>query len=319
MNMFLPEAKVGSHGNSSLMRFSVAYCGDQNMEAPLHVAAASLLLHADPEWTIDLYFILSDFDQQRRDRLLRTLELTRRSNYQVHFVPPPPDSTFAGIPSLHGNLVTYYRFLLPQLVDADRLLYVDCDTICFTDVTPLARLPMPYPSGFVSYGNVSRQPESEFFHRLGLGPDTATFNAGVMLLDLAAWRAEGRAQSMLAFCRRYRDDLICCDQTALIATCAGKFTELDERYNLTLYPTTSVPDPAAMPGIYHFVGSPKPWDLGGRKMHRGFELYSRALELTDFRSHRTDYWRLSYWRRTYNIKGGYFRTLRRMLSVKEDD
>lgn len=299
------------------MRFSVAYCGDQNMEAPLHVAAASLVLHSAPEWTIDLHFVLADFNQQRRDRLLGTLELTGRHNYEVRFVTPPPNSTFAGIPSLHGNLVTYYRFLLPDLVEADRLLYVDCDTICFTDVTPLATVPMRYPSGFVEYGITGQQPESAFFERMGFAPDTIAFNAGVMLLDLAAWRAEGRTASMLEFCRRHHDDLICCDQTALIATCAGRFTALDPKYNLPLYPTSAVPDPAEYPAIFHFVGSPKPWDLGGQKMHRGFDLYSRELENTVFRSHRTNYWRLSYWRRTYNIKGGYFRTLRRMFSREE--
>jgi lipopolysaccharide biosynthesis glycosyltransferase len=299
------------------MKFSVAYCGDRNMEAPLHVAASSLLAHASSDWTIDFHFILSDFSRQQRDRLLQTLELTGKSNYEVHFPPAPPDSTFAGMRSLHGNLITYYRFLLPSLVESDRLLYVDCDTICFIDVTPLARVPMPYSSGFVDYGVVSRQPEKAFFSRLGLPPDTAALNAGVMLFDLAAWRAEDRAATMFEFCRKHRDDLICCDQTALIATCAGNFTRLDQKYNLHMYPTTPVPDPSQHPGIYHFVGSPKPWDLGGRQMHLGFDLYARALENTVFRTHSTDYSRLAYWRRAYNIKGGYFRTLRGMFQTRK--
>ena len=80
------------------MKFSVAYCGDRNMEAPLHVAASSLLAHAASDWTIDFHFILSDFSRQQRDRLLQTLELTGKSNYEVHFPPAPPDSTFAVMP-----------------------------------------------------------------------------------------------------------------------------------------------------------------------------------------------------------------------------
>jgi len=286
------------------------------MEAPLHVAASSLLTHASAEWTIDFYFVLSDFDQKHRDRLLQTLELTKKGNYEVHFLPAPSDNIFAGMRSLHGDVTTYYRLVLPNLIEADRLLYVDSDTICFVDVTPLATVPMPYPTGFVQNGIVSDHPEYAFFSRLGLTPDTPALNAGVMLFDLAAWRAEDRTAKMLEFCRSYRDYLLCCDQTALIATCAGHFTMLDQKYNLHMYPTTPIPDPSQQPGIYHFVGSPKPWDLGGRSIHPGFSLYSRALESTFFRTHRTDYSRLSYWTRAYKIKGGYFRTLRTILQQK---
>jgi lipopolysaccharide biosynthesis glycosyltransferase len=299
------------------MRFSVAFCGDRNMEAPLHVAASSLLSHIASGWTIDFYFILSGYDQQHRDRLLQTLELTKVGNFKAHFLSPPPDNTFTGMPSLHGDLTTYYRLVLPNLIEADRLLYVDCDTISFLDVSPLATIEMPYLSGFVGNGDVNDQPERAFFSRLGLAPNTPALNAGVMLFDAAAWRATKHTETMLDFCRRHGENLLCCDQTALIATSAGTFTRLEQKYNLHMYPTTPVPDPSRLPGIYHFVGSPKPWDPAGRSIHPGFALYQRALANTVFRTHRSGYARLSYWKRAYKIKGGYFRTFRTMLRQKK--
>ncbi len=292
------------------MNLAVAFCADANMEAPLHVAASSLLARLDEACAIHFHFLVPDFGELRKSQLLQTLDLRKRS-YQATFLPVPLDSTFAGLRPLHGNMMAYYRLLLPDLVGADRLLYVDSDTICYADVSPLMSLEMDgKAAGFVESGVVSHYPEKRFFASLGLLPDTAAFNSGVMLFDLSEWRKQDWTAQVLQFCRKYPEQLIAADQTALIATFAGEFARIPDKYNQHIYPDKPMKDPTQNPGIYHFLGSPKPWDLGGRLIHPSYNLYRRALATTVIQTHSADLISYSSWDRAYRIRGGYFRTLK---------
>jgi lipopolysaccharide biosynthesis glycosyltransferase len=272
------------------------------MEAPLHAAVCSLLAHASVE--IDFYFMLNGFDAKRRDLLRRSMEMSGRP-HTATFVDEPGADALARLKPFHGNRTPYYRLFLPELVPADRLLYIDSDVVAAIDVAPLATMAMSYPSGFVPHGVTNDCIERELFARIGLPSDTAAFNSGVMLFDLAAWREQKLTSETLNFCRKYQEY----DQTALIAGSAGKYEPLDPRFNIALYTNSPMPDVRAHPGIYHFVGSPKPWDIGGRQFHSCFAIYAEALEKTVWRRHATDYTSMANWRRAYQVKGGYARKL----------
>jgi lipopolysaccharide biosynthesis glycosyltransferase len=284
------------------LRFAVALCTDRMMEAPLHAAVCSLLTHASVE--IDFYFILNGFDAKRRELLLRSMDLSGKA-YKATFVDEPSFDELSSLRPFHGNRTPYYRLFLPERVPADRLLYLDSDTVCAIDVASLAALPMSHASGFVRHGVTDNCLERELFARIGLAADTPAFNSGVMLFDLAAWREQKLTERTLNFCRKYQEY----DQTALIAVCGGKFELLDPRYNIPLYTSTPAPDAQTHPGIYHFVGSPKPWDIGGRQFHSSFPIYAQALANTVWKRHATNYMSLTQWRRAYKIKGGYARKL----------
>jgi lipopolysaccharide biosynthesis glycosyltransferase len=291
------------------MRLAVAFCADQNMERPLHVAVSSVLSKIAKKWTPNFYFMLSDFSERQKDDILRTLDVAG-GDYRAHFLERPPDKLLSGLRPLHGNMTPYLRLALPEHeIDAERLLYLDSDTISYLDITPLGDIPMPFPMGFVESGVVDDYPEKGFFSRIGLPPHTVAFNSGVMLFDLAAWRANRLTEQILGFCRRYSDDLVAADQTAMIASCAGNFTRVDRRYNVHLYASTPTQDPLTNPGIYHFVGSPKPWDIGGRYFHSSFPIYAQALANTVWKRHTTGYMSLAQWKRAYKIRGGYARTV----------
>jgi lipopolysaccharide biosynthesis glycosyltransferase len=272
------------------------------MEAPLHAAVCSLLAHASVE--IDFYFILNGFNTKRRDLLLQSMDLSGKA-YKATFLDEPSPEELSRLRPFHGNRTPYYRLFLPERVPADRLLYLDSDTIPGIDVAPLLTLPMSQASGFVPHGVTYNCLEREVFAKIGLPADTPAFNSGVMLFDLAAWRDQQLAEQALNFCRTYQEY----DQTALIAISGGKFEPLDPRYNIPLYTSTRMPDTQVYPGIYHFVGSPKPWDIGGRQFHSSFSIYAQALASTVWKRHTTNYMSFAQWKRAYKVKGGYARKL----------
>jgi lipopolysaccharide biosynthesis glycosyltransferase len=284
------------------LTLAVALCTDLMMEAPLHAAVGSLLAHASVE--LDFYFMLNGFDQKRRDLLRQSMEMSGKA-YTATFVDEPSPDQLASLRPFHGNRTPYYRIFLPELVPADRLLYLDSDIVSAIDVAPLATLPMSHASGFVPAGVTDHYIERELFARIGLPADTPAFNSGVMLFDLTAWRAQKLGRETLDFCRKYQEY----DQTGLIAVSAGCFECLDARYNMPLYTTTELAYAREFPGLYHFVGSPKPWDIGGRQFHSCFSIYAEALGKTVWRRHATDYMSMANWKRAYKVKGGYARKL----------
>jgi lipopolysaccharide biosynthesis glycosyltransferase len=297
------------------MTFEVAFCADPNMEVPLHCAAASLLKWADPGCRVSFNFLLTGFDEPKRKILLSTLDKAERG-YDVRFLPTPQASIFRGFRPLHGNMMAYYRLVLPDLIQSDRLLYLDADTIPCLDVTPLWKLDMLGNAlGAVEGGTVSDMPEKSFFASLGLNPKTPAFNSGVILFNLKQWHEQRRSAEVFDFCRKYPDHLKAADQTALIAVFAGDFTRLPDNFNIQLFPNE--PEKHKGTGIFHFAGSPKPWDLFGSILHPRYDIYQSALETVAFAKQGPEFLAASRWRRAYHIKWGYYRTLRyRLLGDK---
>jgi len=242
---------------------AVAFCCDRLMEAPLHVAASSLLRNLHPEYTAHFYFLLTGFSASAIGRLRRTLDYNGRS-YTMNLLETSGTGKFREFQSLYGSFATYYRLLLPDLVQEERLVYFDSDTQIEIDVSPLFEVDMGSKAmGFMVDGSVSSALDCAFQVSIGRSPEGPAFNSGVMLFNLPEWRNQRCSEKLVSFGRKHGAELISHDQSILNALFAEDCYRLDARYNVKVYATT---DPKRVPaaGVFHFVGSPKPWDIGGR-------------------------------------------------------
>jgi lipopolysaccharide biosynthesis glycosyltransferase len=102
--------------------------------------------------------------------------------------------------------------------------------------------------------------------RLGIPEDAPYFNAGVMLIDLARWRALDILSRALVYMRQYRGRMDFFHQEALNAILWHRWRPLDERWNLiaSLAGRPYGPRGATVPldaGIVHFAGAFKPWQM----------------------------------------------------------
>lgn len=300
----------------------MAFCTDQFMEAPLHVAASSLLRNIHTDYTVRFYFVLTGFSSRAVERLRRTLDLTGRA-YVMKAVDVPDASLFRSFRPLHGNFTPYHRLILPEVVQEARLLYLDSDMQVRRDVSPLFCLEMGSKAmGFVVNGRVKSALEASFFLSLGAAPDDPAFNSGAMLFNLPEWHRQNCLARILEFCRRHSGQLVAADQTALNALYAKDCFHLDKSYNMGVFPTGSawsIPEN----GIIHYVGSPKPWDIGGRLLLSNTEVWWEDLRKTAIPRYRCLPWLNHHsWRRLPRILGGYRRVIQeryRMLRGKHED
>lgn len=176
---------------------------------------------------------------------------------------------------------------------APRSLYVDADTLTTTSLAALLDVDLggaPFAAVRDSaIPSVSHRLGVGGWQRLGLSPDAPVFNSGVMLADNRLWAEEGVGRRALAELREHPGDTTTWDQGALNAVGAGRWLELDARWNVQVRNSFELPigsrslargglRPTIPGGILHFTGRIKPW-------HRGYppnparRLYLQAWRL----------------------------------------
>jgi len=185
---------------------------------------------------------------------------------------------------------TLYRFLLPDLIDAKRVLYLDADTVVVRDLAelhqadlggaPLAAM-VDYPLYYWETGHhqtfAGETMSLEHYLKTIIGSDPARkvyFNSGVLVMDLDLWRTRYIASQAIAFLRGHDHPLIWFDQDALNAVIGSDYAPLDARWNsfagFTVEKFRPISQSDALwedvvrkwaedPWIVHFASHYKPW------------------------------------------------------------
>jgi len=171
-----------------------------------------------------------------------------------------------------GGRMSWGRIVLADvLAELDRVVYIDADTLVFDSVHRVWEFPME-GAPVAAVVNVTEAARRDHLRSLGFDDPREYFNAGVLLLDLAMWRAEG-AGDALADVARANPSLSWFDQDALNIVFAQRWRPLDPRWNVMfsfwlwadvageLLGADAVASATGDPGIVHFEGPPvcKPW------------------------------------------------------------
>lgn len=169
----------------------------------------------------------------------------------------------------HISIATMDRLLLPEVLDhLARAVYLDIDTVTLGDVTELARTDL---GGAPLAARVGTQSAFDQWWKAAdsLGADLAsdlrrlvaqrhrfdftTFNAGVLVLDLARMRADRFAEQMVPLAGKWGFN----DQDVLNYYTGDGFARLDARWN-----TFALHERVVDAGVVHYAGAGKPWNPG---------------------------------------------------------
>jgi lipopolysaccharide biosynthesis glycosyltransferase len=194
--------------------------------------------------------------------------------------------------------VTYFRILVAELLPerVARAIYLDADVVVTGD---LARLWAEPQRGLpvlavrdAGAPTVSSPRGLVNFRELGLAPEVPYLNAGVMSLDLCGWREERLGERLLRYLESHAHAVRWWDQDALNAVLAGRWGELDPRWNQIPQcwePAAgdTGPFPPALrelairdPWIVHFSTWSKPWHWGCTHPER--ERFFEVLDRTEW-------------------------------------
>jgi lipopolysaccharide biosynthesis glycosyltransferase len=278
---------------SALGRDPAIVCAaDDAYALPLTVMVRSVLDNLDPSRRLRLFVIDGGLAPASRRRALASWNPER---IEVSWIPVAGGG-FAWLRNRsYLSPMTFERVRLGRLLprELDRVLYLDCDLVVPGDVGELwdrdlggalclAVPDMPRPfidaarilgdvAALVSRGLVARPIAG--YERFALDPTASYLNAGVLLIDLAAWRRERVGERLLDCLEANHRAFPCQDQDALNAVLAGRWERLELRWNLAVdgwvhelwrqLPGGVEELQAAQeePGVLHYWGSRKPWHL----------------------------------------------------------
>lgn len=195
------------------------------------------------------------------------------------------------------NPIVLARLVMDRLLpeDMERVLYLDGDTIVRGDLRPLWTSDL---KGCVIGACI--EPTCSHERKEGLGlKGLPYFNAGVLLVDLSRWRAEGTGCRIVDYYRKNGGRLFANDQDAINGSLAGSICPLSVTYNYQntydlyryrlLEKNCDYPVPSREeldrirrdPCIVHFLGEERPWRKGNT--HRFRDEYLRYLGLTPWK------------------------------------
>jgi lipopolysaccharide biosynthesis glycosyltransferase len=213
----------------------------------------------------------AELSSDARDRL-RAVAVDRRASIVLHSFDEP---ALAALPSKGpdwGGKMSWARVLLPELLpDLDRVLYLDADTLVVDSVRPLWDMPM-LGAPVAAVANVTEPRMRPHVRSLGLDPIGGYFNAGVLVVNLDQWRAEGAGEAVTAVAQS-RETLPWYDQDALNSVFAGRWRPLHPRWNAQnslwtwsdwaneIFGDDRVSEARTAPAVLHFEGPhiSKPW------------------------------------------------------------
>jgi lipopolysaccharide biosynthesis glycosyltransferase len=244
----------------------IALASDDRYFPGLYCAIASALSHVNPARKVNVKVLDGGLSKSSQDTASRLTDRIRR-NVTLEFVRA--DASVFGNATLGPGQshMTYSRILLPYLVNVPRLIYLDCDTLVFRDLSELFDLELA-PSKPVAAVRDSEtlslsQDSPGLAKVMNLSAEDAYFNCGVMLMKLDELRRQHFFESAVDFLTRSRGKYRFWDQSAINFVLHGQIDDLPEHWNhaswrfdsqhnnhldCVLHYTTSAPWLARKPG-----------------------------------------------------------------------
>ncbi|MBW9052890.1 glycosyltransferase family 8 protein [Rhizobium mesosinicum] len=248
----------------------IVFAVDAAYAVPLATALRSAAENNRDAWPLDIHVIHEGIGEETKRRIFDSLPA---NSAVIQWHPIGTLSFASGFSTRPGvSKMTFARILLPQFLPetCNRALYLDGDILVLGALERLWNIDL----GEAVIGAVS---DYWLDNVVSNGPRAGGlrveryFNAGVLLIDLAKWRAEKISERSLEYLDRFPTTEYS-DQDALNVACDGKWKILDRAWNFQFEPTQVIARLALEQklAIAHFVTNVKPWKSGSLSPNAAF-------------------------------------------------
>lgn len=242
---------------------------DGSYTAHAGVVLASIFFNT--QQTINVHIVHDDsLSEENKLKLTQLVDVFHHNIFFYHVtVPGDMIEVAAGVHKIeYWTMASMYRLLLPNFIQADRVIYLDCDILVNMDINELWSIDL----GEHYLGAVLDQGENllEYFTSLGLSAELY-FNSGVILFQLNNIRnKQNWYGEMLEFLRNF-PMMTMPDQDVLNAVYSSNYLQLDQRFNTFAHNELDLDNK-----IVHFAGDSKWWETDSTAA----PLYNKFLAMT---------------------------------------
>lgn len=231
----------------------VAYCASKNLYDKLPTAINSLLSNTP---SIDKIFIIAEDDtiDCLKDKRIEIINISDKKYFNnLSFVFKPL------------TIMAYYRLILSKLIDADKILYLDIDTLVLEDLSPLWDIDMKNIPICAAVG----------YHEDLNDPNVVEFNSGVIMLNLDFIR-NNMYDDLTIFYLNSRKNMMDDQDTLNVIYKNTGVKLIHHKYNFTLSSPEQIEEVLNSNeledeiAIWHCLGNPKPWDSDNFKIYEKY-------------------------------------------------
>lgn len=265
---------------------------DDNYAMPITVTMCSVIANLKTSRSVQIFIIDGGIKENNKKNILKSLN---SKNIKVEWLHPKKAQVANLLESGHITITAYYRLLIPELLPQfHKAIYLDSDLIVKGNLEELWNINiednylLAVQDTEIRY--VSSAKGIKNYQQLGLSPDCKYFNSGVLVLNLDKWRTNNISYKIIEYIENNKEFIRWHDQDGLNAVLAGKWGELDLKWNQMpiLYSYTSwqeshleqevYHDLLHNPYIVHFATCGKPWLLGCKHPHK--DLFFQYVDMT---------------------------------------
>lgn len=245
----------------------MACAANRSYALPLAVMLRSAALNLRNDRALQAFVVDDGIPPDDKRRVVESLP----TNASVTWIRPVRDN-FDRLP-LWGRMpiTTYDKLMVADFLPAgsQRAIWLDCDMLVLADIGELWERPFDGASTLAVQDTLVPLVSSRFgvggFDTMGIDARAPYFNAGMMVIDVAAWLDDDVSAHGLEYLKQFRDSVFFWDQEALNAALVGRWHNIEPRWNwsATLDRLSRPSDRATVTAgearIVHFNGSLKPW------------------------------------------------------------
>jgi len=240
----------------------IALVSDENYFPGLWVTILSLLAKSEDASSINLYVVDSGITDESWLRLSEAVSQHPKPPQLIRTIFSREKLDDYKFPGTRGPL-PYARLFLPELLQSDKVLYLDADLLVCRDVIELDTLEL---NGYACASVLNEDGatidfdfSNEKCRELNIDPKSNYFNTGLLFMNLDYWRAHDMTRKCLDFLGKHECKLV--DQSAINAVMNKYIMPVDRCWNRLSNFLTPV-ELASPNCIVHYT-SRNPWMYQG--------------------------------------------------------
>lgn len=273
------------HSLLTIHEMKIAFTIDENFIEPLAVTLRSFLNFHSNE-ILDFFLVCNQLSNTNKEKINQmitgysaTIRIIELEGINVDHLKV----------NLHFAKSNYYRLLLPDYIQEDKVLYLDADLLIRGSLLEV------WNTDIEDYHLAAVQSPGLNWHQdLGVSRESGYFNSGVMLINLKKWRETDFSSKVIDYIGANPNAIWFADQCGLNALSVGKWKKLPFRFNVTTnilendfpFPEdestlNKLKEALKTPAVIHFTGPSKPWHTENRHPYKWN--YWRDLSETPFK------------------------------------
>lgn len=259
----------------------IFFATDDNYLPFLSVTLESLWENSSREYEYEMYVLHSGVRKEYKEKILHYNE---KEGLHISFVDVQERLKEIAA-HLHMRdyytCTTYFRIFIAEMFPQyDKALYLDCDTVILGDISELYHYDLGNNliGGAPCEGVNSFQVYKDYVAKVdGLNPDYF-FNAGVILMNLKAFREEGFYGQFADLLKKYKFTVIQ-DEDYLNVLCQDRVLQLPRAWNKSPVAPDRLPREDLR--IVHYLMTWKPWCYSDIPYQEYFWEYAEKTEFYD--------------------------------------